>query len=206
MQNEIDPAERARHLRITEPSPWISRFSGLAADNASVLDIAAGGGRHSRVFLELGHRVTAVDKNTSGLPGQLPAQNLTVIEFDMELGNSLFDNTGPLTGQKFDVIVVVNYLYRALFDDLLDALAPGGLFLYETFALGNEVYAKPRNPDHLLKAGELLDLVTPHLQIVAYEHGRLENGDIAGVKQRLCAVNDLQMGERENGQPRAHAI
>ena len=206
MQNEIDPAERQRHLRITEPSPWVSRFAGLATNNASVLDVAAGGGRHSRVFLELGHRVTAIDKNTSALPGQLPTQNLTIVEFDMEAGNAMFDAQGPLTGQKFDVIVVVNYLYRSLFDDLLGALAPGGLFLYETFAFGNEVYAKPRNPDHLLKAGELLEVATPHLQVVAYEHGLVKTGDIPGVKQRLCAVKDLDLGGRDDGQPPAHAI
>ena len=206
MQNEIDPAERARHLSISEPSPWIARFAPLAPENGQVLDVAAGGGRHSRVFLERGHPVTAIDKNTSAL-GKLPhQQNLRIVEFDMEADNPLFDQGGPLAGQVFNTIVVVNYLYRPNFTGLLDALAPGGLFLYETFALGNEAYAKPRNPDHLLKSGELIDLVAGRMQIVAYEHGRVENGDIPGVKQRLCAVRDLELSTRPDGEPPAHKI
>ena len=82
--------------------------------------------------------------------------------------------------------------------------------IYETFALGNEVFSRPRNPDHLLKSGELLDAVRGKLQVVAYEHGQLNTastpGDIPGVKQRLCAVNDLALSEREDGEPAPHKI
>ncbi len=206
MQNEIDPVERARHLRLTEPSPWISRFAGLPAKGSDVLDVAAGGGRHSRVFLDQGHRVTAIDKNTTALVERFSATALSIVEFDMEAGIPLFDAASPLSGRDYDVIVVVNYLYRPLFPELLKALRPGGILLYETFALGNEVYAKPRNPDHLLKSGELLGLVSQKMQVVAYEHGLLENADIPGVKQRLCAVNDLQLSDRPDHDPSAHSI
>lgn len=206
MQNEIDPAERARHLRITEPSPWVARFAGLAPEGAPVLDIAAGGGRHTRVFLTRGHKVTAIDKNISALESLPHQENLKIIEFDMETGDPVFDGTGPLSGQMFGTIVVVNYLFRPHFEALLAALAPGGLFLYETFALGNEAFAKPRNPNHLLKSGELLDLVSGHMQVVAYEHGQVDNGDIPGVKQRLCAVKDLDRSRRDDGEPPVHGI
>ena len=206
MQNEIDPEERARHLRISEASPWVAKYAPLAPKGAPVLDIASGGGRHSRVFLDRGYKVTAIDKNTSALT-ELPNQeNLAILEFDMETAASPFSAKGPLSGQQFGTIVVVNYLYRPLFPDLIKALAPGGLFIYETFALGNEAFARPRNPDHLLKSGELLELVSPHMQIVAYAHGLVEAGDIPGVKQRLCAVNDLNLSEREDGEPPAHRI
>ncbi|NQV98464.1 MAG: methyltransferase domain-containing protein [Rhodospirillales bacterium] len=206
MQNDIDPAERSRHLALSEPSPWIARFAALAPAGGSVLDLAAGGGRHARVFLDRGHPVTAIDKNTSALDA-LPAHDrLTIIGFDMEAGEPVFEQGGPLAGQTFDTIVVVNYLYRPHFPGLLDALAAGGLLLYETFALGNEAFARPRNPDHLLKSGELLELTAGRMQIVAYEHGLLEGGDIPGVKQRLCAVKDLSASQRADNEPPAHPI
>ena len=69
---------------------------------------------------------------------------------------------------------------------ILDAVASGGVLIYETFARGNERHAKPRNPDHLLKPGELLGIAGARFQVIAYEHGL-----IAGprVIQRIAAVN-----------------
>ena len=206
MKNDITPDERARHLRITTPSPWVARFAPLVAKNVNVLDVAAGGGRHSRLFLNQGNFVTAIDKNTIALVNLPHQESLKIIEFDLEVANSVFVQGNFLFAQTFGAIVVVNYLYRPLFSALIDALAPGGLFIYETFALGNEAYARPRNPDHLLKSGELLEVVSDQMQVVAYEHGVVENGDIPGVKQRICAVKDLNLSERQDREPPAHAI
>ena len=206
MKNDITPDERARHLKITTPSPWVVRFAPLVAKNVNVLDIAAGGGRHTRLFLNQGNLVTAIDKNITALSNLPHQENLKIIEFDLETVNSVFAQGNLLFNQTFGAIVVVNYLYRPILLSLIDALAPGGLFIYETFALGNEAYARPRNPDHLLKSGELLEVVSGQMQIVAYEHGIVENVDIPGVKQRLCAVKDLSLGERQDHEPPAHTI
>ncbi|HEX9702825.1 MAG TPA: SAM-dependent methyltransferase, partial [Rhodospirillales bacterium] len=63
-----------------------------------------------------------------------------------------------------------------------------------------------RNPDHLLKSGELLALVAGKLQVVAYEHGRIDAAEIPGVKQRIAAVNDLGRSARDDGEPEPHPI
>jgi SAM-dependent methyltransferase len=47
---------------------------------------------------------------------------------------------------RFDAVVVTNYLHRPLWPHLLDALAPGGVLVYETFAAGNETVGKPSRP------------------------------------------------------------
>ena len=206
MENDLTPDNRASHLKIMDPSPWVVRFAPLAPKNAHILDIAAGGGRHSQFFLNQGHLVTAVDKNITSLGGLLHQESPKIIEFDMETHTSIFDQGSPLFVQYFGAIVVVNYLYRPLFSSLIDALVPGGLFIYETFAFGNEAYARPRNPDHLLKSGELLELVSGQMQIVAYEHGFVRNSDIPGVKQRLCAIKDLGLSNRDDKEPPVHFI
>ena len=41
---------------------------------------------------------------------------------------------------------------------VVEAVAPGGWLVYETFALGQEQFGRPRNPDFLLRPGELLAL------------------------------------------------
>lgn len=190
-----------KHLKITDPSPWIQRWAPLIAPEGSVLDVAAGGGRHGRFLLEQGFNVTFLDKNAEPLADLENHPGAEVIKTDLEDGSPW-----PLGERTFDAILVVNYLHRPLFDDLLAALNPGGVLIYETFALGNEDYARPRNPDHLLKSGELLEWVHGKLQVVGYEHGLVETADIPGVKQRLCAVKDLDLSTREDGEPAAHVI
>ncbi|MBM3565528.1 MAG: class I SAM-dependent methyltransferase [Alphaproteobacteria bacterium] len=188
---------RARHLRITEPSPWVARFAHLIPPKGPVLDLACGGGRHARFFARRGHKVTAVDRDTAALAADAPqgiedVEGVEVVAADLENGPAPFAPGGALAGRRFAGIVVVNYLHRPLFPALLSALEPGGVLLYETFARGNERFNRPRNPDHLLREGELLDLARGKLHVVAYEHGLVENpespGDIPGVKQRLAAV------------------
>ncbi len=182
---------REKHLRITDASPWIKRFEHLVPKGARVLDLAAGGGRHGRLFLKLGACVTFIDRDVSALSDLLFTKEATVIEADLETQNSPFDRDGPLEGESFGAIIVVNYLYRPLLSKLIESLSSGGLLLYETFARGNEKFARPKNPKHLLESGELLATVDGKLQVLAYEHGQLEIADIPGVKQRLCAVKNL---------------
>jgi SAM-dependent methyltransferase len=200
------PQSLSRHLRITTASPWVARFAPLVREKGLVLDLACGGGRHTRLFLEQGCSVVALDKNVSALGALKDNSASNIIEADLEVENSPFLGDGPLAGKKFDGIVVCNYLHRPLLDDIIKALAKGGVFIYETFARGNERFTKPRNPDHLLCSGELLERVREKLQVVAYEHGIVEKGPLPGVVQRICAVNDLGQSQRQDKEPSPHLI
>ena len=157
-------------------SAWVRRFAPLVPMGGAVLDLACGGGRHSRLFLDRGHPVTAVDRDISQAT---LAEGAALIAADLEDGAPW-----PLAGQCFAAIVVANYLWRPLFPAIRHALSPDGVLIYETFAVGNEAFGRPRNPEHLLRRGELLDLCAG-LTIVAYEDG----GTGAAVIQRICAVN-----------------
>lgn len=62
----------------------------------------------------------------------------------------------PLPRNRFDVVVVTRYLQRDLFVALADAVAPGGVILYETFTVAQRRLGRgPTSPDHLLEPGEL---------------------------------------------------
>lgn len=167
------------------PSPWVRRFASLVPAGGMVLDLACGGGRHTRLFLDRGHPVTAVDRDLSGLvdAGLRGAAGLEAMEIDLESGAPF-----PLADRRFAAVVVTKYLHRPLLPALVGTVAEGGLLLYETFARGNEAFRHPRNPAFLLQPGELLDAVRGRLLVVAYEHGRIDDPQ-PGVVQRIAAMN-----------------
>jgi len=148
-----------------EPSPWILRFLPLVRPGGSALDLAAGSGRHSQLLLHHGLTVTAIDRDPDQ---QADAPGLTKIAADLESGAPF-----PLGGRQFDLVVVTNYLHRPILADIVGAVAPGGLLLYETFALGNERFGRPSNPDFLLRPEELKAAVAGRLEIIAYEQVEL---------------------------------
>ena len=173
---------QADHWDLKAPSPWVRRFAPLIPAGAAVLDLASGKGRHTSLLLELGHPVTAVDRDVSYLGEIARDPGATVIESDLE------DGPWPLGGQTFAGIIVTNYLHRPLMPRLISALAPGGVLIYETFARGNEAYGKPRSAAHLLAPGELLEIFGACLAVVAYEYGQVETPHPA-VIQHICALN-----------------
>ena len=159
------------------PSDWVCRWTHLIPVGARVLDLACGSGRHMQWLQQQGLRVLGVDRDASSLASASAFGE--VLQADLE------NQAWPLTGQNFGGIVVTNYLWRALWPELLAALQPQGVLIYETFALGNQTVGKPANPDFLLRHGELLS-VCEGLRIVAYEDGFCETPE--RFVQRIVAV------------------
>jgi SAM-dependent methyltransferase len=160
------------------PSTWIVQWAGLIAPRAAVLDVAAGGGRHSRFLAARNHKVTAVDRDISALATEADIESL---QADLEDGSPW-----PLAGRTFGGVVVTNYLHRPLFPVLLASLRPGGVLLFETFMEGNERFGRPNRPEFLLKDGELLELVRGRLAVTAYE-ARLVSEPKMAMVQRVAA-------------------
>lgn len=174
------------HAALDSPSPWVTRFAPLIP-SGEVLDVACGGGRHSRLLASLGYRVLAVDRAGEVL-AQIGDPAISTQQLDLETGTGL---AWPYAPGRFAGIVVTNYLHRPLLPRMLASLANGGVLIYETFAFGNERFGKPSNPDFLLKAGELLEMVqagiSASMRIVAFEDGYTEFPKPAMV-QRICAI------------------
>lgn len=163
------------------PSDWVLRFADLVKADGRVLDVAAGHGRHSELFLSKGFAVTAVDIDVSDLIDNT-ATSFEVVQCDLET------ESWPFRSNYFDGIVVSNYLHRPLFPNLIASLAPNGVLIMETFAVGNEKLGRPSNPSFLLERGELLNAFSADLQIIAYECG-IEHIPRPAVRQRVAAVN-----------------
>jgi SAM-dependent methyltransferase len=164
---------------LAPASAWVRRFVPLIRRGGQVLDLAAGNGRHTRVLLESGFTVCAVDRDISAL-WPLAGTGCEVRQIDLETG-------APWAlGTAYDGIVVTNYVHRPLLPAIARALASGGVLIYETFARGNERFGRPHNPDFLLRPGELLDAFAT-LTVVAFEQGEV-SAPRAAVIQRIAAV------------------
>lgn len=160
-----------------EPSPWVRSCLAWLDRPGVVIDVACGGGRHTRLALDAGHHVVAVDRDLAGLGALARHPRVDALELDLEADTEaawalvVAAATAARTARVAAPlsVVVTNYLHRPLLP-LLTATVDRGLFAYETFAEGNERFGRPTNPDFLLRKGELLlALQGTNLRVVAYE-------------------------------------
>jgi tellurite methyltransferase len=168
---------------------WNDRYQKLPADveplaepeladcerflegNGLALEVASGKGANALYLASIGYRVIALDCAINGL--KLAAQaarkhNLVIHQAVVDLKQML------LPGQTFDLISVIRYLERSLFEQLVAALKPGGLLFYKTF---NQAYLETHpgfNPDYVLDNGELQTVFTD-LEILASDSAKNGN-------------------------------
>ncbi len=167
---------------LIPPSRWVEEHLARIAPGGRVLDLACGGGRHTRLLAAAGHPVLAVDRDGEAMAALAGLPEVTLLATDLE------GEPWPLAGRQFAGIVVTNYLWRPRLDDLFAMLAPGGVLIYETFMEGNERFGKPSRPDFLLRSQELLDQARSRgLHVVAYREGYVPLPKPAMV-QAICAL------------------
>ena len=185
-------------MQSTPASDWVRRHAGSIEPAGTVLDLAAGSGRHTIFFKDLGHPVVALDRDVSRLANLTGDPAVDIVEADLEDGSPW-----PLDGRRFAGIVVTNYLHRPLLPHLARALAPSGVLIYETFGPGNERFGKPSNPNYLLRPGELLDFAEEfELTALAYHCGEVATPHRAmlqrAVLKKTCSDQNSLMTDRDS--------
>lgn len=148
--------------RLWQPAPLIARFVSEFMPVHQIqpgegLDIGCGAGRDTIYLVMHGWRMTGIDRNPDALRRvqQLASRQhvtVTTLELDLETGQDPF---GRFADAQFALITVARYLHRPLFPWLKRLLKPGGILIYQTFMQGAEQFGSPRNPNFLLKPGEL---------------------------------------------------
>lgn len=180
-------AVTATHLTLIPASPWVLRWAHLIRSGGSALDVACGRGRHSHWLATQGFAVTALDRDADALAAVRAQWPTAATPPSQLLQADLEAQAWPLPDQTFDAVIVTNYLWRPLWPALLAALAPGGVYIHETFAHGNASVGKPSRADFLLQPGELLHACRG-LNVVAYENGFCTGPD--RYIQRIVAVRE----------------
>jgi SAM-dependent methyltransferase len=178
--NTAQDDEKHKH-GSPDPAAWVRRFLPGVRNGGDILDVACGAGRHLRLALEQGYRVTGIDRDVSKVEDLAERSDVSLIEADLESGNRF-----PLRDLRYDGVIVTNYLWRPILPDIVGCVADDGVLIYETFALGHERHGRPSSPEFLLRNNELLEAVLPRLTVVAYENG-LRQGTHPKIVQRIAA-------------------
>jgi len=130
-------------------------FSGDLKDYP-VLDLACGDGQNGIFLASKGLSVVLADRSEEALSQagrNARAAGVSVQFWQVDLEQ---EGVNPLEGRTFSAVLVFRYLHRPLIPCITKSLKRGGILMYETFTTEQARWGKPKNPDHLLKAGELL--------------------------------------------------
>ena len=143
------------------PAVWLIENADLLPRGGKVLDVACGRGRHALLMASAGFNVRAIDRN----PDAIAFLSQTAARLNLQVDAAVVDlETDPppnLPSSTYDAILVFNYLHRPLMRALRDAIKPGGRIFYETFTTRQAERGHPKNPDFLLRDGELNELMAP---------------------------------------------
>jgi SAM-dependent methyltransferase len=141
------------------PSPFVVQWTAALAPalpgKRRVLDVAMGRGRHARLLSDLDVAVYGIDRDFEAVRSvvhEAAGRGRIVRGWCADL------TAFPLPRAAFEMVVCTRYLQRDLMGAIGDAVAPGGIVIYETFTIHQrERGIGPRSPDHLLQPGELPD-------------------------------------------------
>lgn len=150
--------------QLWQPTPLWQRFVEDIAPTNGIqmgkgMDIACGAGRDMVYLAQQGWQMTGIDRSEDSLRrAELLSRQLgvTVRTLQRDLETSV-DPFTDFADSSFALVTVGRYLYRPLFPVIRRLLQPGGVILYQTFMQGceNTAIGRPRNPNFLLKPGEL---------------------------------------------------
>jgi len=122
--------------------------------SGQALELAMGEGHNAMFLARQGFSVTGIDISTIAVTRSLELCQKAGVTINAQC---LDLRTITLSADTYDVVACFYYLQRSLFPQIINALKPGGMVIYETFTSEQAQYGHPTNPDHLLCPNELLE-------------------------------------------------
>lgn len=159
------------HENILNPAQFLVENVNLLP-KGQVLDVAMGTGENAVYLGKKGFKVEGVDISAEAVNTALELARKSGVNLKAELAD--LENNYRIRKSSYDVIICFKYLQRSLIQQMKDGLPTGGMVVYETFIVDQVRFGKPRNPDHLLKHNELLDLFRD-FRCLRYREGIFES-------------------------------
>lgn len=120
-----------------------------------VLDLACGEGHNGLFLAQRGFPAILWDNSQDALSRAKGLAKVLGVSAEFARVDLERHGVNPLSQDTYGAILVFRYLHRPLIPHIKKGLKDGGLIFYETFTIDQPPFGKPRNPDFLLKPGEL---------------------------------------------------
>ena len=152
---------------------WVDLYRPESDARLRVLDLGCGGGRDAVYLAKQRMDVIAIDQEARVLKRAKALAQASGANVKFKC----CDLTSPdcLPEGAFDLIVGVRFLKRDLLPNLINKLNPNAYIVWQTFLEGAEKFGSPKNPNALLKAGELAE-VFAELEIIVDKIDKLHDG------------------------------
>jgi tellurite methyltransferase len=165
---EWDERYRQGRAMPDEPAALLVENLPLLPKSGKALDIAMGTGRNALYLASLGFRVTGIDLSPVAVEkcrekAERLGLSIEALVADLE--------RSPLPSNDYCLIVNFYYLQRSLAPQIVAALKPGGVLVFESFTIDQLQFGwGPKSSDHLLHRGELREMF-PDLETLLYHEG-----------------------------------
>ena len=150
------------------------------------LDIACGAGKNSIFLAENNFQVEALDISKVALD-VLKKQNYSNIKTIL----TDLDEYIPIKN-KYDFIVMTNFLDRKLIFKLLNGLKREGILFIETYMEHSSNTKKSSNSDYLLKAEELKFFVNDDYQVLDYAEFENEPDELYKMRKQSIILKKIK--------------
>ena len=159
------------HENMLNPAQFLVENIDLLP-KGQALDVAMGSGGNAVYLAKKGFEVKGVDISAEAVNKALELARKTGVSLTARVAD--LEGTYNIQKNSFDVIICFKYLQRFLIQKIKDGLRKDGMVVYETFIVDQVQFGKPKNPDHLLKHNELLDLFRD-FRCLRYREGIFES-------------------------------
>ena len=154
------------------------------------LDLACGAGRNSIFLAECGFEVDALDIAEIAIKAlDLEAKKKNLLSKINTLQVDL--DTYEIKKGIYDIIIMANFLDRAVLESAKNALKKDGILFIETYMVSDENEKEQSNPDNLLKSQELKNILGDSWQILYYDEFENEDYEIYKMKKQVIVAKKI---------------
>lgn len=173
-------------LKPREASATIKKFVEPSVD-AKALDLACGAGRNAIYLAKLGYEVDAFDIAGAALDAFVDEAHREEVYGLINAELVDLDTFTPAL-ESYDLIIMMNFLDRALLERAQFGLKEGGLFIVETYMDDPINEKQDANVDNLLQKEELKTFFDDHFDVLFYDEFENEPQELYRMKKQAIVA------------------